>query len=253
MTYLEQFQRKKVFTLKHVTEITGNEYTAKGLLQRYVKKGYISKVRRNLYAALDLASRTPIANRYEIASALDDSAYISHHSALEYHGIANQVFYEVTVSANKRISDFEYDGVYYHTHVSDNTLGVVTSSGSPLVKVTDTERTIIDCLSDIDLAGGLEELIESLRLLPGINESKLLAYLEDRNVIFLWQKTGLVLQSLAGILCISGSFFSECRSHIHERKQLLGTGSDTVYYPEWKLYAPKDLTKLNKEGCEKLV
>ncbi len=253
MTYLEQFQRKKVFGLDYAVDLTGNVHTAKCLLQRYSRKGYIARVRRNLYAALDLASKTSIASRYEIACALDHSACISHHSALEFHGVANQVFHAVTVSSEKRIADFEFEGIMYHTHMSNQSFGVTVPRGNPLVRVTDLERTFLDCLSDVEMSGGLEELMESFKLFPSLDLSRLLEYLNDRDTVYLWQKTGLVLRTLEDMLLIPEEFFNECRSHIHDRKRSLGNDPDNIYYPEWKLYAPPGLHHLYKEGDETLV
>ena len=253
MQYLDQLQRQKVFSLDFVTRLTGNENTAKGLLQRYVQKGYIARIRRNLYTALDLANKVSLASRYEIACGLDENAFISHHSALEFHGVANQVFNEITVSVGKRITDFEFEGSFYHAHISDMTIGVIVPPGNPLVRVTNIERTVIDCLNDIDLSGGLDEIVECLKLLPALDESRLLECLNAKNIIYLWQKTGFVLQSFADTFMLSEDFFKECRSHIRDRKQVLGDGTNKVYYPEWKLYAPGNPVHLNREEGEPLV
>lgn len=45
--------------------------------------------------------RQPIPTRYQIASKLAEDACISHHSAFEFYGYANQVFYEVYVATGK--------------------------------------------------------------------------------------------------------------------------------------------------------
>ena len=149
MKYLAVLQQKKIFTLNDAEQMTGNLMTAKAMLQSYKKAGYIVSIRRNLYAAVDLASGEVLANRYEIGSAVNRGAFISHHSALEYHGVANQVFYTVTVSSADRFTDFEYDGITYEQYVPKIMSGVIVPSMMPLVSVTDIDRTVIDCLYDI--------------------------------------------------------------------------------------------------------
>ena len=253
MKYLEALQRKKVFDLSYATTLTANEKTAKSMLQAYKKAGYITSIRRNLDTALDLASKNPIPDRYEIACAVSASACISHHSALEYHGIANQVFYTVSVSSKERFTAFTFDGVTYERYQPGISGGVISPPMTPLVTVTDVERTIADCMYDIDHAGGLEEVLESLRLLPALDENKLLSYLEEYNQIFLWQKAGFILMLFREMLHISEDFFARCKSHIHERKRRLTDGSGLVYYPEWKLYAPKNPLTLLEDGGNALV
>ena len=83
MKYLEQMQKKKLFDLAFVEHLTGNVMTAKSLLQSYKKAGYIVSIRRGLYAALDLANKNTLASRFEIGSAVNGNAYVSHHSAVE--------------------------------------------------------------------------------------------------------------------------------------------------------------------------
>jgi predicted transcriptional regulator of viral defense system len=58
-----------------------------------------------------------------------------------------------------------------------------------LVRVTDEERTVIDCIDRIDRAGGLEELLHAIAAMTYLNENKLLNYLEIYDKQFLYQKT----------------------------------------------------------------
>ena len=192
MKYLQALQRQRVFDLAFAASLTKNEQTAKSMLQSYKKAGVIKSVRQNLYVALDLASGNSLAGRFEIGSNITKDAYISHHSALEFHGVANQVFHQVTVTTNTRFCTFVYDDFSYERYSERIYSGVITPPLSPLVRVTDLERTVIDCLYDIDLAGGLEEIIEALTLIPTLNERYLISYLKEYNQIYLWQKAGYV-------------------------------------------------------------
>ncbi len=253
MKYLAALQQKKLFTLQDAEQLTGNLMTAKTLLQSYKKAGYIISIRRNLYAAVDLASGEPLANRYEIGSSVNHGAFISHHSALEYHGVANQVFYTVTVSSADRFTEFEFGGITYEQYAPKIMSGVIAPPRMPLVSVTDIDQTVIDCFYDIPRAGGLEELLEALRLIPALHEEALLNYLEEYNQIYLWQKAGFVLQHFASDFNLSTHFFEICKSKIHERKKHLTDFGETVYYPEWKLYAPKNLLSILNDGGDTLV
>ena len=253
MKYLKELQKKKIFDLSFVTMLTGNEMTAKSLLSSYKKAGYVQSVRRNLYVALDLASKNALASRFEIGSNVNQAAYISHHSALEYHGVANQIFYTVTVSSTHVFQPFEYDGITYEYSNSKTDTGIVSPTQTPNVTVTDIERTVVDCIYDIERAGGTEELIKSLRLLPLIDEDKLLFYLDKYHNIFLWQKTGFLLEALQDVLRLSDQFFNTCKGHIHNKKNYLDRQSNMAYQPKWKLYVPTNLFTSIDDGGDFLV
>ncbi len=57
--------------------------TATSLIQKYLKKGYIERVRRDLYVAISIETKQPVLSRYQIGSRLAEDAYLSHHSAFE--------------------------------------------------------------------------------------------------------------------------------------------------------------------------
>lgn len=217
---LKSDSAKRLFCLYDIEKMTGNRNTAKSILQEYKKAGYIASVRRDLHAAIDLASQHALAGRYEIGSAMNKEACISHHGALEYHGIANQVFYTMAVSSPERFSSFTFGGITYERVLPKIAGGVLSSYSMPLVKVTDMERAVVDCIYDIERAGGLDEIIEALRLIPQLDEGKLLDYLEEYNQIYLWQKAGIILSHFKEELSLDERFFSVCKSHINDRKKI---------------------------------
>ncbi|MBQ8685383.1 MAG: hypothetical protein IJ514_04345, partial [Clostridia bacterium] len=94
--------KKGCFTREEVAEMVGNLRTADSLLYSYKKKNYIESVRRNLYVAISPETGNPVCNSYEIATKIFADAYVSHHAAFEFHGMANQVFSEITVCSRSR-------------------------------------------------------------------------------------------------------------------------------------------------------
>lgn len=91
--YLSDLHAKKLFNLEDITSLTDNTNIGKDLLLNYKKQNLIVQIRRNLYSVTDLATKATMTNKYEIGSHISDSAYISYHSALEYHVIAHQLFF----------------------------------------------------------------------------------------------------------------------------------------------------------------
>ena len=113
MKYINELMRLACFTRQDVVNLTGSKEAAHSILYDYLKAGYIERIRRDLYTAISLESKQPIANRFLIASNIAEDAYVSHHSAFEYYGFANQVFHEFYVTTSLRFADFDYDGITY--------------------------------------------------------------------------------------------------------------------------------------------
>ena len=113
MKYIEELHRLKIFHKKDVVALIKDENVAKEILRRYKKQGLISQVRRDLYVATDLATKASLAGKFEIAGSITPSSYLAYHAALEYHGLAHQVFYHLYISSNEEFRNFDYDGISY--------------------------------------------------------------------------------------------------------------------------------------------
>ena len=162
MKYYEELLKLEVFNLSDVEQLTGSADAAKQLLIRYVEKGIVKKVKKNLYYCGNLENKNSTANRFVVGSNINPTAYLSHHSALEYHGLAHQTFYEVYVASDKVFRNFEFEDItykYIRTHF-DN--GVMVPEFNSKIRVTNIERTVVDCIKTIELAGGTEELFQCL-------------------------------------------------------------------------------------------
>ena len=89
--------------------------------------------------------------------------------------------------------------------------GVITPKGNPLVRVTDLERTLLDCFDRIDRAGGIEELLHCMESVVLLDENKLSGYLKLYNKSFLYQKTGFLLERIKDRAHVSDEFICTCR------------------------------------------
>jgi predicted transcriptional regulator of viral defense system len=202
-----------------------------------------------LYAANDLASKAAIAGKFEIGSNVSPTSYIACHAALEYHGLATQIFNRIYVADNKRFRNFEFEGIFYEFCESKIADGVVNPAFNSLVKVTDLERTLVDCINNIGLAGGLEELVSALALVGLVKENLLLKYLQTYNTKTLYQKAGFMFSCFKENLRLSDNFFDECKSKIGKNVSFLtDDGSSTTFYKEWKLYAPENILSCLEQG-----
>jgi predicted transcriptional regulator of viral defense system len=247
-----QLVKMGCFNREDVAKITGNIRTADSVLYSHKKKGLIVSVRRNLYAAISLETNQPLCTPYQIASNISADSYISHHSAFEYHGMANQVFSELYVSSSSKFNDFEFDGKHY-TRIQSKTIEGVKTIGK--VRVTDIERTIVDSVKDFTKIGGLEELLRSLAMITYATEEKLIKYLSIYNNQFLWQKVGYFLSCFPNMK-LSPRFFEICKGNSKKSVRYLYEElkfENPVFSNEWGLYVPNDILKLLGEGGESLV
>lgn len=252
--YIEKLHSLKLFELKDVTALTGKTRSAQELLRNYAKRELVVQIRRNLYSVTDLATKATMANKFEIGSHISPSSYISYHSALEYHGIAHQLFFNLYVSSYSRFNDFAFEDIHYYYCKSNLSEGIETPSMDSKVKVTNIERTVIDCLDRIDRAGGFEEFIHSLAMLTYLNETKLLDYLEVYNKAFLYKKTGFVLDFFRNELKLTTGFINLCHqkgaAHV---KHLTDVHESDTFYKEWNIYAPKNILSYLEQGNNELV
>ena len=249
MKYYAQLVALGCFKRKDVVEMTGSAEAANSLIYSYKKRGLIDSVRRDLFVTISIETMQPIPSRYAVASNLADSAYVSHHSAFEYYGIANQVYYEIYVAAVSPFRAFEYDGVIYRRVSPGLAEGVETKRDG--VRVTDMERTVLDGINDFEKIAGLEELLRCLELAPRLNEDKLLSYLAAYNSGFLYQKTGYTLGYFKEQLGLSDSFFTTCCENTPKSKRYFyhGVQYESPFLDrKWRLYVPKDLMSFTRKG-----
>jgi predicted transcriptional regulator of viral defense system len=252
--YLEKLHQLRIFHKKDVLSLTKDDNASKELLRRYKKMGLISQIRRDLYSVNDLANRAALATKFEIASQITPSAYLSYHAALEYHGLASQVFYELYVSSEERFNNFEYEGISYTYCQSGISKGVVNPPLDSMVKVTDLERTVVDCIDSIGRSGGLEELVMCFSLITCLKEEQLLTYLDTYRKQFLFQKAGFILSYFQKEMKLSDDFFKECRQKTGKSiRYLTGTSESGIYHKEWKLYAPENILSFLEQGGNEYV
>ncbi len=252
--YIKKLHSLKLFGLDDVATLTGAKRSAQELLRNYSQKGLIVQIRRNLYSVTDLATKATVANKFEIGSSISASSYISYHSALEYHGIAHQQFFTLYVSSESRFNNFDFENIHYSYCKSNLPEGIEVPSMNSRVKVTNLERTVIDCFDRIDRAGGLEELIHALAMLNYLNENKLLDYLEIYDKAFLYKKAGFVLSVFRNELKLTTDFINLCHrkgsAHVN---YLTDAHESDRFYKEWNIYAPKNILSYLEQGTNELI
>lgn len=234
-----------VFSMKEVNALYSSERTARVALGKLLKENMVLKIRNGLYTCVSGENGGPVANRFQVASAITPSSYVSHHTAFEYYGTVDQVFYEVYVGSETRFHDFEFDGYTYHYVKAQMRDGIVSPEFSGGVRITDKERTIADSIKDLNLIAGLEEVLSCVVSVNSIDETKMLSYLAGYASAFLYQKIGFIFSEYQTELGISDNFIKICKDRSGNSKRYLTNGiSEPGYSSEWKLVYPKNIKRM---------
>ena len=247
--YFELLQTP-IFTMEYVDKYYSNIESARSAVKRLIKYGMIQKIRNNMYTCISGETNAPVASRFQIASAITPTAYISHHTALEYYGIIDQVYYDVYVSSETRFSEFEFEGYFYHYVPSHLQAGVEEIKYGGGIRITDKERTLVDNIKDMDRISGIEVVLSMIEGMYHLKEEKILDYLNGYENQFLFQKTGFLLWDYKDNLGLSEEFFEVCKAKIGKSKRYLTNDNyKGIYDDRWKIVVPANLKQLrNGEG-----
>ncbi len=246
MKYLGELTKLKIFNYSDVCKILGNKSSALSLIQDYLDKGYIRRIKHNLYTVISLESGECVADKFLIASNITDSSFISHHSAFEFYNYYNQVYNCVNVSSFTKFKDFEFDDNRYSFIKATQDLFIENIRG---IKVTSIERTIVDSIKDSNKYSDLEETLNCINMIPYISSDDILKYLEIIDSKMLYKKVGIILSMYKNKFNIHESFFEKCHFESDSvRGHFDNNLKNHVYNAEWKIYIDKDIySYINKE------
>ena len=258
MSFVENFNKLElVFT----SEDAQLHYASKNALEKALNlaigKGYIRRIKKNYYAVIDLATGEPYANKFQIASKLSEDAVVSHISAFQYHGLYNQVSYDVhytTLSRNRNITFEENDYIRHSPHVKDNSIGVIYDKWN-YTRITDIERSILDSVFSMNKVAGTEELVEILGMITTLNESKMINYLSQFKVnkTFI-QRLGFLLEEFLSFQCNNELVSYLLRKKGSSTKYLLPVDEvqkgNTNYVKKWNLIVPRNIFGMKGDKVE---
>ncbi len=104
-----------------------------------VKTRTYIKIRSNLYALVDPSTNDIYSTKFEIATNISETSFICFHSALEYYGIANQVYNDVIVGSLTKFNNFIFnDNEFIFKHA--NSLALINDVVSGGIRVTSLEK-----------------------------------------------------------------------------------------------------------------
>ncbi|MFQ5902692.1 MAG: hypothetical protein ACE5JO_03285 [Candidatus Binatia bacterium] len=199
----------RVFTLEDAVKTlapAGGRNSALERLKYAVRRGKAKRVAREVYASIppgaDPKKFQP--DPYLVAASIRSDAVFSHHSALELLGAAHSEWHICTVFTRRRRAPLRLGNMElrFMAHPSALGRGRLTSVGTRKVYrldrplcVAGPERTLVDGFREVDLVGGLEELLESAAGFSVLDLKLLYKILEAYNEKTLWAAVGWFLES----------------------------------------------------------
>jgi len=114
VSFTQFAQSTPLFTLKEARGRYGRDAHSRSILNmlhRLKRQGRVQQLANGVYAGA--LAGAPL-NRYLVPAALREDAVVALHSALEWHGVANQVFQTVYYFSTRPRKDVTFDNVTYH-------------------------------------------------------------------------------------------------------------------------------------------
>lgn len=165
-------QDKSIFGASEAQRVIGGSEAATNLLlDGLVKKKWLIRLVRGKYLIVPLSAGPEAEhseNWYVIAKHLTEPAqyYLSYTSALDIHEMALHPALSVYISSPVRRIPKEILGATFRfVYVQPTDIWGVEDAWvttSQQVKVSDLERTILDCLNRLDLCGGISEVAKGI-------------------------------------------------------------------------------------------
>lgn len=197
-------REKNIFTIAEARKITKGSYAAtRLLLSSLVEKRWLIRLVPGKYLIVPLSAGERAGfseNWFVIGRHLIEPApyYFSHYSALSIHEMASHPVNRVYISTPKRRKSIKAMGaVYQFVYKKPESIwGIeeVWANPTQKVKVSNIERTIIDCLANPKLCGGISEAGKGIWVKRnGINHSKIISYCRKLNNRAVIKRLGFML------------------------------------------------------------
>lgn len=205
--FLARISGKAAFTTQEAQGILGykGEDSTQKFLERLQRKGWIRRIRRGRFAVIPLSSgesRTPQLHEFIVAMELVSPAAIAYWSALNHHGMTEQLPRTVFIATDHpvRRPPTQVLGMSYKV-VSlrpEKFFGIIKDWIDEMpFSVTDREKTIIDGLDLPQNVGGVEEIAKALSTVwKELDEAKLRKYAVKIGNSAVAKRLGFLMETL---------------------------------------------------------
>jgi len=157
-------ERRAIFTIEDASRLVGPG--AKKILHRLAAKKWVLPLKRGLYAMVPLdvgvkGSDAFVVHNFVVASMLAEPYYVGYWSALNYHGLTDQIPRTTFIATTKarhstQVLDAEYCFVKLARSKFFGWQEIEIEDHS--VRISNPEKTIADCLDHPENCGGIEQV-----------------------------------------------------------------------------------------------
>jgi predicted transcriptional regulator of viral defense system len=242
-------QNKPIFNVKDASAILKESpYLT---LHQLKRKKWILAIKGGLYAIVPLdigvkGAESFIVHDFSIASHLTKPYYIGFWSALNYHGLSDQIPASVficTTKAKKPISVLNSKFVFVQL-TKGKFVGIekiVIEGGG--VNISDKDKTIVDCLDHPEHGGGIDEVAKAIYFNHGeLDFGKIRAYAIKTKSVAVFKRLGFILEATDLLDKYVATFESIRLTEGYPALDKLGVKRGK-YSEKWKLFVNADINR----------
>lgn len=177
----QKFYNQKVVTLEEIKPLFPDEQQARNAVAYLIKNGYAKRVKSGLYYLIPFEHRNSAwqPDVLVIGSKIAPEYFYSHATALFLFARIASTPPRIAITTPDRFRKFSYNNYIYYPVETRNFFGARNLDYKGIsVKVSDLERTFIDCLTRFDLSGGIVGSFRNLSTMGIVNYALLMDYLE---------------------------------------------------------------------------
>ena len=234
--------------------------TRNTILARQEAKGRLVRVRRGLYAAMTVGMTPEEAtvDPYLVASRVMPDAVLGYHTAAEFHGKAYSVFSDVQFLTSATSRPFTFRALHYRPvrvpkalrdRGADRYAVEVHKRSGLDVAVTSIERTAVDLLDRLDLAGGFEEVWRFLQAVGFLDLDVVLSFVDLLGNATTTAKVGYCLERFRDLLSIDEGTLKRLERGKPKSPQYVHRGGKTAHRlsSRWNLLVPETVEETSWE------
>ena len=201
---IDQLSAKgSTFTFEEAKEVLGADASvARVIISRLEKKGWIERIEKGKYLIIPLGAESGkyTVHEFVVGSMLIKPCFVSYWSALQFHGLTEQIPSRVFLQSPTRRGEQKVSvfGVSYKiVRITPRKFfGAKTEwIEETAINITDREKTIIDCLDKPQNCGGVIEVAKALNR-TDLDEVKVNEYLTRFSSSAVIRRLGFLLDLL---------------------------------------------------------
>lgn len=180
-----------------------------------------------------------------VRTVMGGEAVFGYGTALLLHGLSRYArlseCYVLSVGRRNRRRIGTYLVRFVRSPLSE-TVGVMAREyGGRAIRLTDLERTLIDCIHRPKYAQGWENVLHALNRVRRVDAERMLAYVKQYRVPALAAKAGLILGHFGAAWRVSDRALASLRPYLPRTPARFARDAGGKFDTRWNLYVPEGL------------